>query len=88
MDPVVSLTPGRVRGRATDGVSAFLGIPYAAAPVGPARFEAPRPAQRWDGIREATTLGATATQAPYAPPIAALLGTTILPGDEHLHGVR
>jgi para-nitrobenzyl esterase len=85
MDPVVSLTSGRVRGRVIGGVSAFLGLPYAAAPVGPARFEAPRPAQPWDGVREATALGATATQAPYAPPIAGLLGTTILPGDEHLH---
>lgn len=85
MDPVVSLTTGRVRGRTTDGVSAFLGIPYAAAPVGAARFEAPRPAQAWDGVREATSWGATATQGPYPPPIAAILGTTILPGDDHLH---
>ena len=71
MDPVVSLTTGRVRGRTSDGVSAFLGIPYAAAPVGPARFEAPRPAEAWDGVREATTLAATAAQSPYPPPIAA-----------------
>ncbi|MFC8502836.1 carboxylesterase/lipase family protein [Pedococcus sp. NPDC057267] len=85
MDPVVSLTTGRVRGRTSDGVSAFLAIPYAAAPVGAARFEAPRPAASWDGVREATALGATATQAPYPPPIAAILGTTILPGDDHLH---
>jgi para-nitrobenzyl esterase len=70
MDPVVSLTTGWVRGRVTGGVSAFLGIPYAAAPVGPARFDAPRPAQPWDGVREATALEAMATQAPYAPPIA------------------
>ncbi|GAB3442990.1 carboxylesterase family protein [Phycicoccus ginsengisoli] len=85
MDPVVSLQAGRVRGRTSGGVSAFLGIPYAAAPVGPARFEAPRPAQPWDGVREVTTLGATATQSPYPPPIAAILGTTILPGEDHLH---
>lgn len=85
MDPVVSLATGRVRGRTSDGVSAFLGIPYAAAPVGPARFEAPRAAQPWDGVREATALGSTATQSPYPPPVAAILGTTILPGDDHLH---
>ena len=73
MDPVVSLTTGRVRGRTSDEGSAFLAIPYAAPPVGPARFEAPRPAQAWDGVRDVTALGATATQAPYAPPIAAIL---------------
>lgn len=45
---------GPVRGVAADGVSAFLGLPYAAPPVGPLRYASPappRPAPRWAGRR-------------------------------------
>ncbi|NXC45228.1 ACES Acetylcholinesterase, partial [Penelope pileata] len=31
----------------------FLGIPYAQPPLGPLRFQAPRPAQPWPGVRDA-----------------------------------
>lgn len=43
-----------VAGRTTDGAQEFLGIPYAAPPTGDRRFRAPRPAARWDGVRQAT----------------------------------
>lgn len=84
MDPIVAVSGGKVRGRTVDGVSAFLGIPYAAAPVGAARFLAPTAAPEWDGIRDAFEIGPTCTQSPYPPAIAALLGTFITPGDETL----
>ncbi len=34
-------------------VAAYLGIPYAAPPVGPSRWRAPRPARPWQGVRAA-----------------------------------
>ncbi|RDI69121.1 carboxylesterase/lipase family protein [Nocardia pseudobrasiliensis] len=85
MAPIVSVTGGDIRGFIRDGVSVFLGIPYAAAPVGPARWELPRPVAKWEGVRSATEFGATCVQAPYPPPIHALLGSDGIPGDEYLN---
>jgi para-nitrobenzyl esterase len=58
----VRTTTGTVRGRVEDGLSVFRGIPFAAPPVGEARFAAPRPATRWDGVREAFSFGPTVPQ--------------------------
>lgn len=58
--PVVRTTGGRVRGLHQDGAQVFHAIPYAAAPVGAARFAAPAPALAWHGIRDATRPGPTA----------------------------
>lgn len=38
---LVQTEEGAIRGIRADGVARFLGIPYAAAPVGPRRFAAP-----------------------------------------------
>ncbi|MFF3212852.1 carboxylesterase/lipase family protein [Streptomyces sp. NPDC002886] len=51
--PVVSVAQGALRGRAHDGAQEFLGVPYAAAPVGENRLRAPQPPRRWRGVREA-----------------------------------
>ncbi|MFE1591474.1 carboxylesterase/lipase family protein [Nocardia sp. NPDC058705] len=83
--PVVEVTGGKVRGRTVDGVSAFLGVPYAAPPVGPARFRAPEPVMGWDGIRDADTLGPTCLQGPYPPGIEQILGTHLVAGTESLN---
>ncbi|MFD5294511.1 carboxylesterase/lipase family protein [Streptomyces mutabilis] len=61
-------TSGRVRGRETvDGVTAVLGIPYAAPPFGALRFREPRPASVWDGVRDCTEFGAIAPQSAELP---------------------
>ncbi|WP_433519208.1 carboxylesterase/lipase family protein [Nonomuraea sp. CA-143628] len=57
VEPEVRTTAGVVRGRTEDGLAVFRGIPYAEPPIGAARFQAPRPARRWDGVREAYEFG-------------------------------
>ncbi|MFI8389539.1 carboxylesterase/lipase family protein [Streptomyces sp. NPDC085540] len=52
--PVVTVAQGTLRGQSRDGAQEFLGVPYAAPPVGDARLRAPAPAPRWHGVREAT----------------------------------
>ncbi len=56
----VKTAQGKVRGKTIhEGrVRAFLGIPYAAPPVGELRWRAPQPAGAWKGVREATRYGA------------------------------
>ncbi|WP_406367822.1 carboxylesterase/lipase family protein [Streptomyces sp. NBC_01546] len=51
--PVVALEQGALRGQARDGAQEFLGVPYAAPPVGDARLRAPQPPSHWTGVREA-----------------------------------
>jgi para-nitrobenzyl esterase len=53
---------GLVRGQRGDGVHGFLGLPYAAPPVGQRRWAAPGPPESWDGVRDATVFGNAAIQ--------------------------
>jgi para-nitrobenzyl esterase len=39
------------------GVVAFRGVPFAAPPLGPLRWQPPQPPARWDGVRPATKFG-------------------------------
>lgn len=58
-DPlVVAVEGGLVAGKreGTGEVRAFLGIPYAAAPLGPLRWRPPQPAAAWRGVRPARAL--------------------------------
>ena len=66
--PVIQTIHGAVRGSVADGVSQFMGVPYAAPPFGPNRFRPPQPVQRWSGIRDALTAGPMPPQLPYPPP--------------------
>ena len=52
--------------------SAWLGIPYAAPPVGPLRWRAPQPAAAWSGTREALAFGSPCMQ--YTSPFAGVAG--------------
>jgi len=60
---VARVAEGRVAGRAeADGVSAFLGLPFAAPPVGDRRWRSPSPALRWTGVRAADRYAASCPQ--------------------------
>ena len=75
---------GAVSGELTDGVSIFLGIPYAASPTGPLRFRAPEPPAAWDGVRECLTFGATPPKPDYVAPFDTLLPEPNISGDDWL----
>jgi para-nitrobenzyl esterase len=58
-DNQVRIDSGVVEGKAGPeaGIRAFLGIPFAAPPVGDLRWREPQPVARWDGVRQATEFG-------------------------------
>lgn len=72
MEGSVETAAGRVRGMREEGVCAFRGIPYAAAPVGPRRFAPPAPVEPWIGERDATRFGPIPPQSD--DPLSARLG--------------
>ncbi len=73
-EPVVRTSGGQVRGRTEDDVAIFRGIPFARPPVGGLRFAAPRPADPWDGVRNAAAFGPPPPQSTFGlspvPPAA------------------
>jgi para-nitrobenzyl esterase len=66
--PVAGTANGAVRGLANGAVDEFLGIPYAAPPVGALRWQPPQPAASWSGVRDATQF------APHCPQSATPFG--------------
>ncbi len=62
--PVVATTGGTLRGTAAGRTDEFLGIPYAAPPVGALRWQPPQPAARWTGVRDATAFAPHCPQPP------------------------
>jgi Carboxylesterase type B len=62
--PEVTIDSGKLRGVEENGMVRFLGIPYAAPPVGDLRWKAPQLVKPWAGVREATHFGASCAQTP------------------------
>jgi para-nitrobenzyl esterase len=62
--PAVKTAQGEASGRWIESGTqkAFLGLPYAAPPVGDLRWKAPQPAMPWKGVRDATNFGARCEQ--------------------------
>ena len=58
----VKIDTGVLEGTANGPVRAFLGIPYAAAPVGELRWKPPVPAAKWSGTRQAIEFGSRCMQ--------------------------
>ncbi|MEV4602267.1 carboxylesterase family protein [Amycolatopsis sp. NPDC049253] len=67
MQPIAQTTQGAVRGKTAEGVSVFMGIPYAAPLDGIRRFQAPQQPQSWDGTRDAIAFSAAPPQAQMHP---------------------
>jgi para-nitrobenzyl esterase len=82
MDPIATTTAGTVRGAERDGTLRFLGVPYAAPPVGAHRLLAPAPPEPWDGVRDALAHGPTSQQP--ADEIVGGIPEPSIPGDDIL----
>src|SRR5579883_367977 len=62
MGTTIPTMQGSVLGASDGTTRAFLGIPYAAPPVGALRFRPPQPAPAWSGTKPATKLGPACPQ--------------------------
>ena len=61
----VQVAGGRLAGStAPSGIHEFKGIPYAASPVGPRRWQTPQPVQPWKDVRPAMQFGPRPMQQP------------------------
>src|ERR1700747_1371730 len=60
--PQVKTRLGTVEGKDDGKVKTFLGIPYAAPPVGNLRWKAPAPAAKWTGVKKAMQFGSHCLQ--------------------------
>ncbi|KAF8815491.1 carotenoid ester lipase precursor [Phlegmacium glaucopus] len=76
--PVVQLSYGSFQGNATGDLVNFLGIPFAAPPVGNLRFALPKPPLKFAGVHQATSFGAACPQQ--------LVNISIIPGSGSISG--
>lgn len=84
---IVQTVAGTLRGAVDGTVARFLGIPYAAPPVGALRFAIPQAPDPWTGVRDALTPGPNAPQrVKFMPGLdaAALVGHGWEAGDDYL----
>ena len=65
---VIPTDKGPLRGVETAAMNKYLGIPYAAEPVGDLRFRPPQAVARWHGVRDASQVG------PHCPQEASPFG--------------
>lgn len=59
---LVQVAGGRISGFLEDGVWAYLGIPYAAPPVGDLRWREPQPVEPWEGVLSCCEFGPACPQ--------------------------
>lgn len=63
--PVIVTENGPLKGIISQGINEFLGVPYAAPPMGSRRWTPPQPHSRWRGVFEATQLGNVCPQLDF-----------------------
>jgi para-nitrobenzyl esterase len=66
---IVNLDYGRFQGKDSLFTRQYLGIPYAAPPIGDLRFEQPRPPIPFQGLKNAMHHGKACYQRRDAPPL-------------------
>lgn len=79
---------GPIRGVRERGVARFLGVPYAAAPVGPRRFAVPAAHEGWTEVRDASVPGPSAPHSVKPFPgldVEPLIGAGWRKGDDYLN---
>src|SRR5881394_1205064 len=67
-NPVLTIEGGQVKGveTVTKGIIAYLGVPFAAPPVGNLRWKEPQPVVPWQGVRMADRFGNSCMQRAYS----------------------
>jgi para-nitrobenzyl esterase len=60
--PKVQTTDGPIQGLYNNGVAEFLGVPYAAPPIGDLRWRPPQPPERWSETLLTVNFGNTCVQ--------------------------
>ncbi|MGE4093296.1 MAG: carboxylesterase family protein, partial [Candidatus Binatia bacterium] len=67
-NPAIVTESGPLKGITSPSINKFLGIPYAAPPVGDLRWTPPQPYGRWHGLLKATNFGNSCPQLdPFGP---------------------
>ena len=89
--PVVVTPSGKLRGVINGDIAEFLGIPYAAPPVGSARWTPPQPFGKWHGTFAASAFGSECTQGGNNDSEDCLFLNVYVPhfnknGHKHRHG--
>lgn len=72
MSRTVTIIDGALQGVEADDYVKFLGIPYAAPPIGDLRWRAPQPVEPWSGVREASQFGPSCIQPELPAAVGAL----------------
>ena len=72
--PQATTTLGTLAGAEDRGAIVFRGVPFAKPPQGPLRWRPPEPLDPWDGVRDATEIGASAMQRVLPGDLGTLIG--------------
>lgn len=59
---IIQLDGGPIKGKLEDGVRIFLGIPYAAPPIGELPWKPPQELAAWTQVRDCTVFGPSCPQ--------------------------
>lgn len=65
--PTITTITGALRGVTQQGITSYLGIPYAEPPVGNLRWRHAVPKARWSGVRDATKIAKACPQPSLQP---------------------